>query len=185
MPKATDLTFTEKVQQLWEPPRGIAPTHPGSNKLRHTRFGKGFVIKHYAGDVEYTTEGWLEKNKDPINEALAKLLSQSDIPSIASLFAEYAEDASSQVGVVKRVKRGAFRTVGQRHKEQLGQLMSQLSATQPHFVRCIVPNGQKKPGQVDANLVLDQLRCNGVLRVSGSPVWLPEPPLLRRVPATL
>lgn len=162
MPKATDLTFTEKVQQLWETPKGRAPIHPGSAKFRPVRFGAGFVVRHYAGDVEYRTEGWLEKNKDPINDAVAKLLAQSEIPSIASLFAEYAEDPAA-TGVVRRVKRGAFRTVGQRHKEQLGQLMQQLSTTQPHFVRCIVPNSQKMPGKVDVNLSLDQLRCNGVL----------------------
>ena len=162
MPKASDTTFTDKVHQYWEPPRGASPTHPGCAKFKSTRFSKGFIVKHYAGDVEYCTTGWLEKNKDPINEPLAKLLSQSDIPEIASLFAEYAEDAAA-TGVHKKVKRGAFRTVGQRHKEQLGQLMTQLSTTQPHFVRCIVPNSDKKPGRFEVNLALDQLRCNGVL----------------------
>lgn len=165
MPKATDLTFTEKVQNLWEVSKGAsaANRHPGSTKFKATRFGAGFVIKHYAGDVEYRIQGWLEKNKDPINDAVARLLATSEIPSIAGLFAEYAEDTSASVGVVKKVKRGAFRTVGQRHKEQLGQLMQQLNSTQPHFVRCIVPNPGKQPGKFDVNLVLDQLRCNGVL----------------------
>ncbi len=162
MPKATDLTFTEKLQDIWETPRGGSPTHPGSGKFKTTRFGQGFIVKHYASDVEYRTQGWLEKNKDPINEAVARLLAQSEIPAISTLFSEYAEDAAS-TGVVKRVKRGAFRTVGQRHKEQLRQLMHQLSTTQPHFVRCIVPNSVKQPGKVEVNLVLDQLRCNGVL----------------------
>ena len=166
MPKATDKTFTEKVQQIWEPLKGSSSSrsggvHPGSAKIKHTRFSQGFVVKHYAGDVEYSTEGWLEKNKDPINDAVAKLLSASEVPAVASLFAEYAEEAAA--GIVKKVRRGAFRTVGQRHKEQLNQLMSQLGATQPHFVRCIVPNAEKKPGKVTVNLVLDQLRCNGVL----------------------
>ena len=165
MPKATDLTFTEKVQNLWEVSKGAsaANRHPGSTKFKATRFGAGFVIKHYAGDVEYRTQGWLEKNKDPINDAVARLLATSEIPSIAGLFAEYSENTSASVGVVKKVKRGAFRTVGQRHKEQLGQLMQQLNSTQPHFVRCIVPNPGKQPGKFDVNLVLDQLRCNGVL----------------------
>lgn len=164
MPKATDLSFTDKVQNGWEVPRGGRASHPGSAKFKAGRHGEGFIIKHYAGDVEYKTSGWLEKNKDPINEPLARLLATSEIPAVGTLFAEYAEDTSAApVGVHKRVKRGAFRTVGQRHKEQLGQLMHQLSTTQPHFVRCIVPNGQKKPGKVEVNLVLDQLRCNGVL----------------------
>jgi myosin protein heavy chain len=162
MPKASDRTFTEKVQQYWDTPRGSSPRHPGSAKYAPNKTHEGFVIKHYAGDVEYKTSGWLEKNKDPINDAVAKLCAQSEIPAIAAIFAEYAED-SQPTGVHKKVKRGAFRTVGQRHKEQLGQLMTQLSATQPHFVRCIVPNSQKTPGKVEVNLVLDQLRCNGVL----------------------
>lgn len=163
MPKATDVTFTDKVQGIWEPPKGSnRQVHAGSAKFRATRFSRGFVIKHYAGDVEYVTEGWLQKNKDPINDAVARLLSASSVPKIKIMFADYAEDVNAPVGG-KRIKRGAFRTVGQRHKEQLGQLMTQLAATQPHFVRCIVPNSEKKPGKVNVNLVLDQLRCNGVI----------------------
>ncbi|GMK55315.1 hypothetical protein CspeluHIS016_0203710 [Cutaneotrichosporon spelunceum] len=167
MPKATDVSFTEKVAGLWELPKGVTANaakspHLGTSKFRSLRFGKGFVVKHYAGDVEYSTKDWLQKNKDPINDAVARLLSQSDVPAIKSMFVEYAEDTTSNVGG-KRIKRGAFRTVGQRHKEQLGQLMKQLASTQPHFVRCIVPNTAKKPGKVDVNIVLDQLRCNGVI----------------------
>lgn len=163
MPKATDVSFTEKVGSLWEQPKGSTKSvHPGTAKFRSLRFGKGFVVKHYAGDVDYSTKDWLQKNKDPINDAVARLLSQSEVPSIKAMFSEYAEDATSAVGG-KRIKRGAYRTVGQRHKEQLGQLMKQLAATQPHFVRCIVPNTDKKPGRVDVNIVLDQLRCNGVI----------------------
>ena len=162
MPKATDRSFCEKVHDLWETRKGMPQRHPGESKFAANRLRDGFLVKHYAGDVEYKTDGWLEKNKDPINEAVARLCAQSEIAAVASLFTEYAEDPAT-TGVAKKVKRGAFRTVGQRHKEQLGQLMAQLGTTQPHFVRCIVPNSEKRPGKLETNLVLDQLRCNGVL----------------------
>lgn len=83
---------------------------------------------------------------------------------MSSLFADCIADLE-EIQTVKRsiVKKGVFRTVAQRHKEQLGTLMARLNETQPHFVRCILPNETKKAGQLDSALVLDQLRCNGVL----------------------
>ncbi|EJD07825.1 nonmuscle myosin heavy chain b [Fomitiporia mediterranea MF3/22] len=174
MPKATDATFTHKLHQLWtgEVQDG-EKSHPGRDKYTPARFEQGFIVKHYAGNVEYRTEGWLEKNKDPLNDNLSRLLAVSDEPYVAGLFSDYADGlpangsvVSGLVGTVgkkRTVRKGAFRTVGQRHKEQLASLMNQLKGTQPHFVRCIVPNGMKKAGRMDVPLVLDQLRCNGVL----------------------
>ena len=62
-----------------------------------------------------------------------------------------------------RRKGSAFQTVSFRHKEQLKNLMTTLMSTSPHFVRCIIPNEQKQPGLIEGQLVLHQLRCNGVL----------------------
>ncbi|KAK2520864.1 hypothetical protein Q9233_011500 [Columba guinea] len=63
----------------------------------------------------------------------------------------------------KRKKAASFQTVSQLHKENLNKLMTNLRSTQPHFVRCIIPNETKTPGAMDSFLVLHQLRCNGVL----------------------
>merc|ERR1712142_1148529 len=60
-------------------------------------------------------------------------------------------------------KGSAFQTVSYRHKEQLKNLLDTLMSTSPHFVRCIIPNENKAPGEVDGQLILHQLRCNGVL----------------------
>merc|ERR1712142_533703 len=60
-------------------------------------------------------------------------------------------------------KGSSFQTVSFLHKEQLKGLMSTLMSTSPHFVRCIIPNENKAPGEIDGQLVLHQLRCNGVL----------------------
>ncbi|KAL4250147.1 TRAFAC class myosin-kinesin ATPase superfamily protein [Abortiporus biennis] len=176
MPKATDLTFTQKLHGLWASDVAAGEEenqHPGKMKYEPARFDQGFLIQHYAGRVEYRTDGWLDKNKDPLNDNLTRVLASSSEKYVASLFSDFAEpsvvsshvNAFSSATLTKKrgTKKGAFRTVGQRHKEQLSSLMTQLQATQPHFVRCIVPNTLKKPGRVDVPLVLDQLRCNGVL----------------------
>ncbi|KAL7754345.1 class II myosin [Sorochytrium milnesiophthora] len=157
MPKATDKTFTEKLHSIWK---------GKSSKYEVPRFQQeGFILTHYADKVEYRTTGWLDKNKDPLNDNITKLLAASTDKFIAALFADCAGDAEERAVTSKSsmVKKGAFRTVAQRHKEQLTSLMTQLYSTQPHFVRCIIPNEEKRPGKIDVMLVLDQLRCNGVL----------------------
>ncbi|TFL04001.1 P-loop containing nucleoside triphosphate hydrolase protein [Pterulicium gracile] len=178
MPKATDLTFTNKVVHTWngaaQKDKEDPSFHLGGDKFEPTRFAQGFVIQHYAGKVEYRTDGWLDKNKDPLNDNLTRVLAASNERYVAGLFADYADAVSSgnsaSQGIAQTLgkrrlltKKGAFRTSAQRHKEQLGSLMAQLRATQPHFIRCLVPNPHKKPGKVDTPLILDQLRCNGVL----------------------
>lgn len=172
MPKATDLTFTEKLNALWAvdaEETGHAPGHLGRAKYSPTRFEQGFMIQHYAGEVEYRTDGWLEKNKDPLNDNLTRLLANSTDRYVSSLFVDYKDApvpgnfGGNMLGKRRVLKKGAFRTVSQRHREQLSSLMLQLQATEPHFVRCIVPNGLKRPLKIDVPLVLDQLRCNGVL----------------------
>uniref|UniRef100_A0A5F8G6I8 Myosin heavy chain 10 n=1 Tax=Monodelphis domestica TaxID=13616 RepID=A0A5F8G6I8_MONDO len=66
-------------------------------------------------------------------------------------------------GSAYKTKKGMFRTVGQLYKESLSKLMATLRNTNPNFVRCIIPNHEKRAGKLDPHLVLDQLRCNGVL----------------------
>ncbi|MBE3042917.1 hypothetical protein IMZ48_10170, partial [Candidatus Bathyarchaeota archaeon] len=128
-----------------------------------SRLGQGFILTHYAAEVEYSTQGWLEKNKDPLNDNITRLLAESSHPHVAKLFSDCADTDDEVGGTRSRVKKGLFRTVAQRHKEQLHSLMTQLHSTHPHFVRCILPNHKKKPKQFNNLLVLDQLRCNGVL----------------------
>ena len=154
MPKATDKTFTEKLHSLWD---------RKTPKYRPSRLAQGFILTHYAAEVEYDTDGWLEKNKDPLNDNLTRLLAASQDKHTAALFSDCADNDEDSGFGKRSVRKGLFRTVAQRHKEQLSSLMNQLHSTHPHFVRCILPNHKKKPKQFSASLVLDQLRCNGVL----------------------
>ncbi|TVY33827.1 Myosin type-2 heavy chain [Lachnellula subtilissima] len=134
MPKATDKSFTEKLHSLWD---------RKTPKYRPSRLGQGFMLTHYAAEVEYSTEGWLEKNKDPLNDNVTRLLATSTDKHVASLFIDCADVEDESGATRSRVKKGLFRTVAQRHKEQLSSLMAQLHSTHPHFVRCIIPNHKK------------------------------------------
>ncbi|XP_049529663.1 myosin heavy chain, muscle isoform X6 [Anopheles darlingi] len=161
-PKATDQTFAEKLMTNhlgksapFQKPR---PPKPGC-QAGH------FAIGHYAGCVSYNITGWLEKNKDPLNDTVVDQFKKGTNALVVEIFADHpgqsADPAASKGG---RGKKGAgFATVSSSYKEQLNNLMTTLKSTQPHFVRCIIPNEMKTAGVVDAHLVMHQLTCNGVL----------------------
>merc|ERR1719251_613604 len=62
-----------------------------------------------------------------------------------------------------RKKKGAGKTVSSYYKSQLDDLMTTLYKTEPHFIRCVVPNTHKIPGGVEPGLIMHQYQCNGVL----------------------
>lgn len=159
-PKATDKSFVEKLM-------GAHSLHP---KFVKTDFRgiADFAIIHYAGKVDYSASQWLMKNMDPLNENVVSLLQVSQDPFVVHIWKDaeivgMAQQALSDSTFGSRTRKGMFRTVSQLYKEQLNKLMITLKNTNPNFVRCIIPNHEKKAGKIDAPLVLDQLRCNGVL----------------------
>ncbi|XP_059228120.1 myosin-6-like [Mustela nigripes] len=160
-PKATDMTFKAKLYD----------NHLGkSNNFQKPRNVKGkqeahFSLVHYAGTVDYNILGWLEKNKDPLNETVVGLYQKSSLKLMATLFSSYASADVGDSGKGKggKKKGSSFQTVSALHRENLNKLMTNLKTTHPHFVRCIIPNERKAPGVMDNPLVMHQLRCNGVL----------------------
>lgn len=160
-PKATDKSFVEK----------LTANHEKNNKfvIPEMRAKSDFAVVHYAGRVDYSADKWLMKNMDPLNENVVNMLQNSADPFVQNIWkdVEFAgmgatEVAESAFGSV-RPKKGMFRTFSQVYKEQLQKLMTTLRNTSPNFVRCIIPNHEKKPRKIDPLLVLEQLRCNGVL----------------------
>merc|ERR1711881_547975 len=63
----------------------------------------------------------------------------------------------------KKKKGGGGKTVSSVYLVQLAELIHTLHSTEPHFIRCIVPNTHKQPGSVETELIMHQLTCNGVL----------------------
>ncbi|KAM3845391.1 myosin-10 isoform 1-T1 [Vipera latastei] len=185
-PKATDKTFVEKLVQE-------QGTHSKFQKPRQLKDKADFCIIHYAGRVDYKADEWLMKNMDPLNDNVATLLHQSSDRFVAELWKDDIHNiqrasfydnvpgfpdapvdrivgldqvtgiTETAFGSAYKTKKGMFRTVGQLYKESLTKLMATLRNTNPNFVRCIIPNHEKRAGKLDPHLVLDQLRCNGVL----------------------
>ncbi|XP_043927037.1 myosin-15 [Protopterus annectens] len=158
-PKATDASFRAK---LYDNHLGKSPNFQKPRPDKKRRSEAHFELLHYAGVVPYNIGGWLEKNKDPLNETVVGLFQKSSNKLLACIFENYLF-ADSQSSDKKRKKGASFQTVSSMHKENLHKLMTNLRATAPHFVRCIIPNETKTPGVMDSFLVLHQLRCNGVL----------------------
>uniref|UniRef100_A0A8C3RC87 Myosin motor domain-containing protein n=1 Tax=Cyanoderma ruficeps TaxID=181631 RepID=A0A8C3RC87_9PASS len=146
-PKASDMTFKSK---LYDNHIGKSPNFQKPRPDKKRKYEAHFEVVHYAGVVPYNIVGWLDKNKDPLNETVVSVFQKSQNKLLASLYENY-------VGSLHKV-RGSPSS-----RENLNKLMTNLRSTQPHFVRCIIPNETKTPGAMDSFLVLHQLRCNGVL----------------------
>ncbi|XP_072316167.1 uncharacterized protein myh14 isoform X3 [Eucyclogobius newberryi] len=168
-PRATDRSFVDKLT-------GEQGSHPKFFKSKQPRGEADFSIIHYAGKVDYKANEWLIKNMDPLNDNVASLLHQSSDHFVSELWKEVDRiigldqvSTGESSGPVPfgasglKTKKGMFRTVGQLYKESLTKLMATLRNTNPNFLRCIIPNHEKKAGKLSPHLVLDQLRCNGVL----------------------
>uniref|UniRef100_A0A4W6FP01 Myosin, heavy chain 14, non-muscle n=1 Tax=Lates calcarifer TaxID=8187 RepID=A0A4W6FP01_LATCA len=168
-PRATDRSFVEKLSTE-------QCSHPKFFKSKQPRGEADFSIIHYAGKVDYKADDWLVKNMDPLNDNVASLLHQSSDHFVSELWKEVDRivgldqvSSGENSGPVTfgaaglKTKKGMFRTVGQLYKESLTKLMATLRNTNPNFLRCIIPNHEKRAGKLSPHLVLDQLRCNGVL----------------------
>ncbi|OWM87089.1 hypothetical protein CDL15_Pgr026328 [Punica granatum] len=144
-PRSTHETFAEKLYQTFK-------DHKRFSKPKLSR--TDFTICHYAGDVTYQTEFFLDKNKDYVVPEHQALLSDSRCSFIKDLFPPLPEESS---------KTSKFSSIGSRFKQQLQALLETLSATEPHYVRCVKPNNLLKPSSFENSNVLQQLRCGGVM----------------------
>merc|ERR1711997_608667 len=159
-PKATDKSFEEKLKaSLGKLPIFLKPA---SKTDKNAHFG----VSHYAGIVNYNVTNWLEKNKDPVNDTVVEIFkSTSKCPLLVHLWRDHPGQptAAPKDEGKKKKKGGGGKTVSSVYLVSLNELMTTLHSCEPHFVRCLVPNTHKKPGEVEPHLIMHQLTCNGVL----------------------
>ncbi|XP_004498109.1 myosin-1-like [Cicer arietinum] len=176
-PNGTDLTFANKLKQ-----------HLNSKSCFKGERDQAFTVCHYAGEVTYDTTGFLEKNRDLLHLDSIQLLSSCTC-HLPQIFASHMLTLSEKPVVGPLHKSGGADSqklsVATKFKSQLFQLMQRLESTTPHFIRCIKPNNLQSPESYEQGLVLQQLRCCGVLEVvrisrSGFPTRMTHQKFARR-----
>uniref|UniRef100_A0AC35UCJ3 Myosin motor domain-containing protein n=1 Tax=Rhabditophanes sp. KR3021 TaxID=114890 RepID=A0AC35UCJ3_9BILA len=114
-----------------------------------------FIVKHFAADVQYKVDGFIEKNKNTINEQLLEVVKVSKCAFVREILLDATKN--SAVGNERK------KTVSFKFRESLKELITVLTATRPHYVRCIKPNDVKESFYMEPMRSIQQLRACGVL----------------------
>ena len=170
LPAGSDESWTQKLYQTLDK----SPTNKVFSK---PRFGQTkFIVSHYALDVAYDVEGFIEKNRDTVSDGHLEVLKASTNETLINIL-EGLEKAAKKLEEAKKLeleqagskKPGPIRTVnrkptlGSMFKQSLIELMNTINSTNVHYIRCIKPNADKEAWQFDNLMVLSQLRACGVL----------------------
>ncbi|XP_061753715.1 unconventional myosin-Ic [Nerophis ophidion] len=150
--ETSDASFLEKLEDtLGNHPHFV--THKLANgKTRKVMSREEFRLLHYAGEVNYNVNGFLDKNNDSMNRNLKEVMCHSDNQIISHCFSR--EEVTDQ----KRPEMAATH-----FKNSLLKLMEILMTKEPSYVRCIKPNDAKQPGHFDEVLVRHQVRYLGLM----------------------
>ncbi|KAK5154648.1 hypothetical protein LTR04_005962 [Oleoguttula sp. CCFEE 6159] len=144
---------------------------------RKPRFGKSaFTVCHYAIDVTYESDGFIEKNRDTVPDEHMEVLRASSNSFLADVL-DAAFTVRERDAAAANVKAGTVAAPGRRpgvaaarkptlggiFKSSLVELMSTINSTDVHYIRCIKPNEGKEAWKFEGPMVLSQLRACGVL----------------------
>ena len=171
LPMGSDDSFVTKLHHNF-----AANKQPFYKK---PRFGKSaFTVCHYATDVTYESEGFIEKNRDTVPDEHMEVMRRtsneflSEVLDVATTIRE--KDSSAVATANANAKPGAAParrgaavnrkpTLGGIFKSSLIELMQTINSTDVHYIRCIKPNESKESWKFEGPMVLSQLRACGVL----------------------
>ncbi|ELT88116.1 hypothetical protein CAPTEDRAFT_225225 [Capitella teleta] len=171
MPKGSDKNWCQKLYDK----------HSQKKHFEKPRMSQtAFIILHFADNVQYQIDGFLEKNRDEVLEEHVNILKASQYELVAELFQEpkaaepkgpTKRPPAGRGGVIRSAKESSSRsagsknrqTVGSQFRDSLNKLMETLFSTTPHYVRCIKPNDFKMSFTFEPKRAIQQLRACGVL----------------------
>ncbi|PFH34394.1 myosin G [Besnoitia besnoiti] len=149
VPKGSDQGFLNKLNKAQANSKRFI-----QNKIQGSM---SFGIRHYAGDVTYTVDGWLVKDQNAPPQEATDCLHTSKNAIVKAVLETALGLAGGGAG------RGGKSTVGSVFKKQLNELMAKINGTDSHYVRCIKPNPFHKPRALHSAQILHQLVCSGVM----------------------
>eukprot|EP00742_Colponemidia_sp_Colp-10_P012316 GILJ01013809.1.p1 GENE.GILJ01013809.1~~GILJ01013809.1.p1 ORF type:complete len:1164 (-),score=170.17 GILJ01013809.1:125-3478(-) len=171
-PNSTDKLLLDRLSQHFV-------THSNYNQPKLAM--NSFVVKHYASDVSYCIDGFLEKNRDDVSTDVLGIMQNSTHSMVKMLFKHPANDqqmpsrpnpssgsnsanyfSASQILKRKHSANGGKVSVTLQFCDQLQSLVSKLCSTELHFIRCLRPNRLKQPNRFEGDLMLRQLRYSGL-----------------------
>ena len=163
LPRSDDAKFVEAVRT----------THAAHPSLVAPRLPRDvFGVRHYAGTVTYSGEGFVHKNRDSLSDDLLSLIADSKCPFTRKLLTADSGGSSGGggggSGASGRSGGGAGggsagSSLCLQFKSQLTALLGTIALGPSHYVRCVTPNPAKQPGVYDRRTMLHQLRCSGLM----------------------
>ncbi|NP_001418060.1 unconventional myosin-Ic isoform 2 [Danio rerio] len=149
---ASDITFLEKLEDTLGGHAHFITHKMANGKIRKAIGREEFRLVHYAGEVNYNVNGFLDKNNDLLYRHLKEVLCQSTNHIVSQCF--HADELMDQ----RRPE-----TAATQFKLSLAKLMDILMSKEPSYVRCIKPNDGKQPGRFDEVLVRHQVKYLGLM----------------------
>eukprot|EP00058_Branchiostoma_floridae_P009760 XP_002595248.1 hypothetical protein BRAFLDRAFT_233021 [Branchiostoma floridae] len=151
---ASDHSFLNKLNEVC-----IRHEHYESRKKKSCRSDKTlpydcFRLRHYAGSVTYNVQGFLDKNNDTLFRGLSQTMFGCDHQLVKKLFPD---------GNPRRQTKKRPPTAGTQFKNSVAELMKNLLAKNPNYIRCIKPNDVKSPNLFDDSVVRHQVRYLGLM----------------------
>lgn len=155
VPRGSDAKFVSRLHTTFDESAATKSQYFVRNRRKPNDFG----VRHFAGDVMYTVDGFLEKNKDTLSTILINMLKSSSVNIISSMTSLGEGDDSggssgvpmpprkSEVGSGRKSAKSEKLTLASKFKTDLDSLMLSLDSTVPHFIRCVKPNDAQQPNK--------------------------------------
>ncbi|XP_058853990.1 unconventional myosin-Ic isoform X2 [Acipenser ruthenus] len=149
---ASDLTFLEKLEDKLGGHAHFVTHKLADGKTRKVMGREEFRLLHYAGEVNYNVNGFLDKNNDLLFRNLKEAMCQSENKILNLCFDQ------SDLTDKKRPE-----TAATQFKASLAKLMEILMSKEPSYVRCIKPNDAKQAARFDEVLIRHQVKYLGLM----------------------